>query len=36
MYVTRSARITFEWRFGQMNGDGGKKGKKIKNDDSGR
>jgi hypothetical protein len=36
MYVTRSVRITFEWRFGQMNGDGGKKGKKIKNDDSGR
>lgn len=35
-YVNRSVRLTFEWRFGQMNADGGKKGKKIKNDDSGR
>lgn len=35
-YVNRSVRLNFEWRFGQMNADGGKKGKKIKNDDSGR
>ncbi len=35
-YVGRSARLTFEWRFGQINTDGGKHGKKIKNDDSGR
>ncbi len=35
-YVGRSARLTFEWRFGQINTDGVKQGKKIKNDDSGR
>lgn len=35
-WVSRSFRLTFEWRFGQMNADGGKKGKKITNDDSGR
>jgi outer membrane receptor protein involved in Fe transport len=29
----RSARLTFEWRFGQMNSDGGKRSKKISNDD---
>ena len=36
LYVTRSARLTFEWRFGQLNASGGKTGKKIRNDDSGR
>jgi len=36
LYVNRSARLTFEWRFGQMSADGGKQGKKIRNDDSGR
>ncbi|GAB3978323.1 outer membrane beta-barrel family protein [Spirosoma terrae] len=36
-FVRRSVRLTFEWRFGQMNAGGGKKGKKISNDDgSGR
>ncbi|GAB3884629.1 TonB-dependent receptor [Spirosoma agri] len=29
----RSVRLTFEWRFGQMNAGGAKKGKKISNDD---
>jgi outer membrane receptor for ferrienterochelin and colicin len=36
LFVNRSFRLTFEWRFGQMSADGGKQGKKIKNDDSGR
>lgn len=36
IYVNRSFRLTFEWRFGQMSADGGKQGKKIANDDSGR
>jgi outer membrane receptor protein involved in Fe transport len=36
LFVNRSFRLSFEWRFGQMNADGGKKGKKITNDDSGR
>ncbi len=31
-YIRRSVRLTFEWRFGQMS-TGGKKGKKISNDD---
>ncbi|HEX9958321.1 MAG TPA: TonB-dependent receptor, partial [Fibrella sp.] len=35
-FVNRSFRLTFEWRFGQMSADGGKQGKKIANDDSGR
>ncbi|RYD99436.1 MAG: TonB-dependent receptor, partial [Sphingobacteriales bacterium] len=35
-WVSRSFRVTFEWRFGQMSADGGKQGKKIANDDSGR
>lgn len=35
-YVNRSVRLTFEWRFGQMNTGESKQGKKIKNDDSGR
>lgn len=35
-FVNRSGRLTFEWRFGKMNTSGGKQGKKIKNDDSGR
>ena len=35
-FVNRSFRLTFEWRFGQMGADGGKQGKKIANDDSGR
>ncbi len=34
-FVNRSVRLTFEWRFGQMSA-GGKQGKKITNDDSGR
>ncbi len=34
-YVNRSARLTFEWRFGQMNTGGGKQTKKINNDDKG-
>lgn len=29
----RSARVTFEWRFGQMTTDNGKRSKKISNDD---
>jgi len=33
-FVMRSARLTFEWRFGQMTA-GGKQGKKISNDDKG-
>ena len=33
--VRRSVRLTFEWRFGQMSA-GGKKGKKISNDDKDR
>ncbi|WP_408641388.1 outer membrane beta-barrel protein [Spirosoma telluris] len=32
-FIRRSVRLTFEWRFGQMNASGGKKGKKISNDD---
>ena len=36
LYVNRSFRLTFEWRFGQMSADGGKQAKKITNDDSGR
>ena len=36
LYVTRSVRLTFEWRFGQLNTPGGKQGKKIRNDDSSR
>lgn len=35
-WVNRSFRLSFEWRFGQMSADGGKQGKKIANDDSGR
>jgi outer membrane receptor protein involved in Fe transport len=34
-FVNRSARLTFEWRFGQMNAGGDKKTKKITNDDKG-
>ncbi|AQG81782.1 TonB-dependent receptor domain-containing protein [Spirosoma montaniterrae] len=33
--INRSARLTFEWRFGQMTA-GGKQSKKISNDDRGR
>ncbi|QKZ14763.1 TonB-dependent receptor domain-containing protein [Spirosoma sp. KUDC1026] len=33
-FVSRSARIAFEWRFGQMSS-GGKQSKKISNDDAG-
>lgn len=33
--IRRSVRLTFEWRFGQMS-TGGKKGKKISNDDKDR
>jgi len=29
----RSARLTFEWRFGQRTTDNGKRSKKISNDD---
>ena len=36
LWVNRSFRLSFEWRFGQMSSDGGKQGKKIANDDSGR
>lgn len=36
LFVMRSVRLTFEWRFGQLNAQGGKQGKKIRNDDSGR
>ncbi|MFD2936576.1 TonB-dependent receptor domain-containing protein [Spirosoma flavum] len=32
-YIRRSVRLSFEWRFGQMSTGGGKKGKKISNDD---
>ncbi|MDB5264269.1 MAG: TonB-dependent receptor, partial [Adhaeribacter sp.] len=35
LYVQRSARLTFEWRFGQMTAGGGKQTKKISNDDKG-
>jgi outer membrane receptor for ferrienterochelin and colicin len=36
LFVTRSARLTFEWRFGQMDASGGgKRSKKISNDDKG-
>lgn len=35
LYVNRSARLTFEWRFGQMSAGGGKQTKKINNDDKG-
>ena len=35
LYLTRSVRLTFEWQFGQMSSGGGKKGKKISNDDKG-
>ncbi|WP_299990771.1 outer membrane beta-barrel family protein [uncultured Pontibacter sp.] len=31
----RSVRLSFEWRFGQMNTNGGKRSKKINNDDKG-
>lgn len=34
--INRSARLTFEWRFGQMTAGGGKQSKKITNDDRGR
>ncbi|GEO04457.1 TonB-dependent receptor [Adhaeribacter aerolatus] len=34
MFVNRSLRLTFEWRFGQMTA-GGKQSKKISNDDKG-
>ena len=36
LYVNRSFRLSFEWRFGQLSSGGGKQGKKIANDDSGR
>ncbi|RDV14270.1 TonB-dependent receptor [Pontibacter diazotrophicus] len=32
-YVNRSARLSFEWRFGQMSEGGGRRSKKISNDD---
>jgi ferric enterobactin receptor len=35
-FVNRSFRITFEYRFGKLSAEGGKQGKKIMNDDSGR
>ncbi|QCR23312.1 TonB-dependent receptor domain-containing protein [Pontibacter sp. SGAir0037] len=35
-YVNRSARVTFEWRFGQMSDGSSKQSKKIRNDDTGR
>ncbi len=35
LYVNRSARLAFEWRFGKMSS-GGKQGRKISNDDTGR
>jgi ferric enterobactin receptor len=35
-FVNRSYRLTFEYRFGKVSAEGGKEGKKIKNDDSGR
>ena len=34
LFVNRSFRLTFEWRFGQMTA-GGKEKKKISNDDAG-
>jgi len=34
-FVNRSARLTFEWRFGQMTAGGSKQSKKINNDDKG-
>ncbi len=34
-YTTRAIRLTFEWQFGQLSSGGGKKGKKISNDDKG-
>jgi outer membrane receptor protein involved in Fe transport len=34
-FVTRQFRLSFEWRFGQMNAGGGKQTKKITNDDAG-
>jgi outer membrane receptor protein involved in Fe transport len=36
LFFNRSIRLNFEWSFGQMNAQGGKQGKKIKNDDSDR
>ena len=35
LYVNRSFRLTFEWRFGQMSAGGGRQSKKISNDDKG-
>jgi outer membrane receptor protein involved in Fe transport len=35
LFVNRSVRLSFEWRFGQMNAGGGKQSKKITNDDAG-
>jgi outer membrane receptor protein involved in Fe transport len=35
-FVNRSVRLTFEWRFGQMNNGTGKQTKKISNDDRSR
>jgi hypothetical protein len=35
-FVNRSYLLTFEYRFGKVSAEGGKEGKKIKNDDSGR
>ena len=35
-FVSRSFSLTFQWRFGQLNADGGKKDRKITNDDAGR
>jgi ferric enterobactin receptor len=35
-FVNRSYRLTFEYRFGKLSAEGGKEGKKIRNDDSGR
>ncbi|MCW3110515.1 MAG: TonB-dependent receptor, partial [Segetibacter sp.] len=35
LFVNRSVRLSFEWRFGQMNAGGGKQSKKIANDDAG-
>ncbi|CAA9302783.1 MAG: TonB-dependent receptor [uncultured Cytophagales bacterium] len=34
-FVTRTVRLSFEWRFGQMTAGGGKQTKKINNDDKG-
>jgi outer membrane receptor protein involved in Fe transport len=36
LYINRSARLSFEWRFGQMNAGSSKQTKKIANDDTGR